>query len=446
MGSAPRIFISCAEADGKPWRQLILTAWKPLEGQFEFWWREKEDDIGEVVEYHAVVLLITQSYLAEPELMEGEFKTFIKYPDNKRGLFWIPIQASLYDKTELGGITPAWGFKAGEVLSTVEALPPNRIPNVWVEIGTTLKKWWDHAAKKVDEKLLDKVSNNQIVIQPKVQKPFPAPIMSKDKAQIIRILPCLIDRIPQENAVRRAAVARASSKKVVFVLPGKREERPDRFADRLDLWTIASMRAKGVLRGNIEFCRSAWPTGAETADPKELFQEYLDSISRSMRLDLELDYSKAEAALLDEAAAQLKARMRDTCFLFWTEIAVASLRPSTQSLFVTVLDWWKRFVPFSGATATFVTPIVVLAPSMTVGQFSNNLLEALNQEHVQMLEELPPIERLDMVNWLTLEEVRSIDSMGGLRANIEALYPNGDEQIAFSIIEKSVVTWLSALT
>jgi hypothetical protein len=440
MGSTPRIYISYAKADGEPWLRRVLTAWGPL--QFEFSWRDIEDDIGE---YHAAVLLITQSYFAESDLMNREFKKLIKYPASGRGLFWVPIQASLYDSTELGAISPAWGFKAGEAPSAIEPLGPTEYPKIWVEISKEITSWWASSSNKIDKELLDKIENHQVVTQPTLQKSSLTPPMSIDKAQKRRILPCLINRDPQEFSVRQAAVRRASSKKVVFVLPGRREERADRFADRLDLWTIARIRANRVLRGNIEFCRSAWPIGAETADPKELFQEYLDAVSRSARLDLELDYSKAEAALLDEAAAQLKTRMRDTCFLFWTEIAVTSLGQTTQDLFVSALDWWKRFVPLSGATSTFVPPIVVLAPSTTEDQFSNKLLEALNKEHVQMLEQLSPIQRLDMINWLTLEEVRSIDSIGGLRANIEALYPKGDERIAFSAIEKSVVTWLAAL-
>jgi hypothetical protein len=393
--------------------------------------------------------LITQNYLADPEVMEREFrKRFVKYYETGLGLFWIPIQASRYDKTELGtlNIAPAWGFRSDGPPSTVEPLPPVKYPAVWIEISERITEWWSRFSKSLADKLEDILINKQIIVQQKIQKLSLTPARTKDKAQILRILPCLINRVPQESSFRRAAVGRDASKKIVFVLPGRREERADRFADRLDCCTISAIRAKGTLQGNIEFCRAAWPAGAETDNSKELFPEYLDAVSRCARLDLEFDYTKGdEDTSLGEAAALLKVRMRDTRFVFWTEIAATSWGQSTGNLFATVLAWWKRFVPLPGVNSEFVAPIVVLAPTTTNDELKKNLSEALSQEHVQMLTELQPIEYQDMVNWLTLDEVRGVDSIGGFRGNIDALYPKGDELICFSTIEKNVVTWLAAL-
>jgi hypothetical protein len=442
-----RIYISCAKSDITPWLHHVLTAWAPLETAFQFWFREREMDIGDEVEYHAAVLLITPNYFADKDVMSREFPRFIEYFAKGRGLFWIPIQSTNYELTQLGvrKITPVWGFKADAAPTTVAHLSELQYPTVWTEVGTKLHEWWNGAAERLGDKLEDTRISKQLVIQPKIQKLPWSQAVPRDRVQLFRVLPCLIDREPQEISFRRAATGRAASSKIVFVLPGRREERADRFADRLDCCTIAAMRAKGAVPTNIEFCRVAWPNGAEGDDPKELFQEYLDALSRSARLDLDLDFSKSEDLFLSDATALLKTRMRDTRFVFWTEIATTTWGEPLRTLLTTALAWWRRFIPLPSANSDFVAPIVVLAPAATKDQLDSNLPSALREDHVQVLTELSPIEYQDMLNWLTVDEVRGFDVIGALRDKIDKLYPNGDERIPFASIDRDVATWLMAL-
>jgi hypothetical protein len=345
MAPRGRVYISCAKGDVTPWLGRILTAWRtPFEEVFEFWVRESEIDIGEEIEYHAAVLLITPNYFADNDVMSREFPRFIEFFVKGRGLFWIPVQSTNYELTQLGvrRIAPAWGFRVEASPQTVVDLAEGQYPTVWTEVGKKLFQWWNGAYERLGDKLEDTRISRQLVVQPKIQKLPWSQAVSRDRGQLLRVLPCLIDREPQEGSLRRAAILRAASSKIVFALPGRREERADRFADRLDCCTIAAVRAKGALQGNIEFCRVLWPNGAEGDDPKELFQEYLDALFRSTRLYLELDYSKGEGSFLNDATALLKTRMRDTRFIFWTEIATTNLGQPVRTLFATVLAWWRR--------------------------------------------------------------------------------------------------------
>jgi hypothetical protein len=452
MVAPGRVYISCATADANAWRSRILTAWAPLENSniFELWYREKEADVGESIEYHAAVLLITANYLADKDALKREFSRFIKFKDKGRGLFWIPIESAMYNLPgiDLQNITPVWGFQGGEAPpSTVVGLLDERLYSaVWTSVGEKILDWWKKSGVKLDDKLEDTRVNNQIVIEPKPLIPSRSQFVVQDRAQLLRILPCLIDREPQERPLskRLGSVQDANASKIVFVLPGPREERSDRFADRLDGYTIAAMRAKGTLQSNIEFCRAGWPGHAEGEAARSLFEEYLDAVFKSMRLVFNCDSSKAEDDYMKEAAALLKPRMRDTRFVFWTEIAANKPSQTAKELFAKVLAWWQRFVPRPGANGEFLSPIAVLAPTTSKVGLADFLPEAPNLDHVAVLTELSPIEHQDMVNWLTLSEVRGFDSAGNFRSKIEKLYPGGNERICFAALEKEIIKWLTA--
>ena len=373
MAAPGRLFISNAKGD-EDWLRRVLTAWKPLErdGTFQLWCRETEFDVGSSLDYHAAVILITQNYIADDELQRTELTRFIDYPSRGRGLFWIPIEETLYERTALGfqKIKPVWGFKGADAeISTVDKLTEQEQRRVWVDVAREIGRWWEEASPKLGDQLVDTHVNKQIVIEPTPQVVLRSQLAIKDRTQLLRILPCLIDREPQEKPLSKRAASKmapgpaAEPAKIVFVLPGPREERPDRFADRLDGYTMAAMRARGALQGNIEFCRAGWPSHAEGEAVRGLFEEYLDAVFMSMRLDLETNSSEIGDDYMNEAAAILKPRMRDTRFVFWTEIAASNWGPTAKELFITVLSWWKHFVP--GANRDFLAPIVVLVPAMT---------------------------------------------------------------------------------
>ncbi len=451
MTAPGRIYISCATADVKDWRSRVLTAWVPLEtdGTFDLWYREREDDFGQLIEYHAAVLLITENYFADKEVQKREFVRFIEFASLGRGLFWIPIHETLYNRTELGlrSIVPAWGFRsAGAEVSTVASLSERQFSSVWINVAHKIIDWWAKSSSKLDGKLEDTRVNKQIVTAPIPQSPSRVQFAANDWAQQLRILPCLIDRERQERTLsKRATSARADyNDKVVFVLPGPREERPDRFADRFDGYTIAALKAKGALQNNIEFCRAGWPTQAGNEAVRSLFEEYLDAVFNSMRVELDCDSSKNDADYMNDAAALLKPRMRDTRFVFWTEIPVIKPGQVAQELVATVFAWWRRFIPAQSASNDFLVPIVVLAPATTKTGLVTYLSDVPPPGHVEILAELLPIELLDMVRWLTLSEVRALGSAGILREKIDELYPKGDERIPFAALEKDVVKWLMA--
>src|SRR5262245_44579493 len=117
MAAPGRIYISCATADSDNWRRRILTAFAPFEtsNTLDLWYREREEDAGGSIDYDAAVLLITQKYFADMDVQRREFRRFIKFLGGPHGLFWIPIEDTIYQLTELGlqNITPVWGFEGG---------------------------------------------------------------------------------------------------------------------------------------------------------------------------------------------------------------------------------------------------------------------------------------------------------------------------------------------
>jgi hypothetical protein len=427
-----------------------LAPWAPLENAnvLELWYRDKEDDVGQSIEYHAAVLLITQNYFDDKEVQKREFSRFIEFVGRQRGLFWIPIEDTVYEMTELGrrNIAPAWGFEGGgSPLSTVVALSERQYGTVWKNVAIRIVDWWKESGSKLGDKLEDTRVNNRIVVEPKSQFFLRSQLAVNDRAQLLRILPCLINREQQERPLSKRVASNPPAKpgKIVFVLPAPREERADRFADRLDSYTIGTMRAKGALQGNIEFCRIGWPSYAEGETGRSLFEEYLDAVFKSMRLDLNCDSAKNVDDYMNEAAALLKPRMRDTRFVFWSEIAAGKSGQTTKELLATVLAWWQRFDLAPGPNDDFLVPIAVLAPATTKERLAAYLPDGPHPNHLEVLTELSPIGFQDMLNWLTLSEVRGFDSAGSFRCKIDGLYPRGDERISFAALETDVVKWLA---
>ena len=439
MGAPGRIYISCAEADAKEWRERVLKAWAPLEtnGNFELWHREKAEDIGSEIEYHVAVLLVTENYFGD-KLAAGEFDRFINFPLHDRRLCWIPIQDTLYKLKGLDKITPAWGFRKGEEkYATVVELPEKQYSSVWTEVATDINQWWSEKGSKLPEKLEDTRLANRVLTEPKPPPPIDVSKL-KDPGKL-RLLPCLIDRLPQETPVRRRLASREG--KIVFIMPGQREERPDRFADRLDSYTIAKLRAKNDPKSNLEFCRIGWPSYVEGDSAPDRFEEYLDGVFTSVRLDFTI---KSDPEIMTAAAEALRQRMKETRYLFWTEVTAGAPGKTSKDMFTAVFAWWKQFLP--GPGTDFFPPVVVLALTTAKNTLPGFLPDSPLGEHVEEMNELAPIGYQDMVNWVDLTEIRGFDSGSALRSKINELYTNNNERISFATVEKQVMQWLAAST
>ena len=135
MDDPGRLYISCAKADEKRWRDMIVTAWSPLEssGAFEIWHSEKVADAGGGIDFHAAVLLVTQDYLKD---QAAEFSSLIKWRDDGRGFFWIPIEDTLYKFTPLKDVQSAW-----DTARPLSGLSKAERASALVKIATTIATW-----------------------------------------------------------------------------------------------------------------------------------------------------------------------------------------------------------------------------------------------------------------------------------------------------------------
>ena len=446
MDDPGRLYISCAKADEKRWRDMIVTAWSPLEssGAFEIWHSEKVADAGGGIDFHAAILLVTQDYLKD---QAAEFSSLIKWRDDGRGFFWIPIEDTRYDITDLGtkNIQPAWGSQgSGQSLRTVDALQGGARKKVWTEISRLIETWWTEARPKLSVQLRDQQQGGRISIQP---QPMPVPAAvhrKKDAGRQGLLLPCLIDRLPQERPIilrARPGVAAAGGKNV-FVIPGPRPENPSRFADRLAQFTLPKLRDDKTLTGSLEFAVVSWPSASadDDANPPavtDFLGEYIDNVFRAARVPAPFD------AAADKVAA-LRPAMQNTRFVFWSEIVVANPGTTTGKLLGACFDWWAHFVSSSSAVSAIQTPIVILAVMTTKTGLGKYMPAGAAPAHVEILAEMEPIEYQDMVNWVALNDVSKASDAIYLRNQIDDFFPNRNEKFPLSVVERKVAAWITA--
>lgn len=136
------LFISYIEED-EAWFEKILTFLKPLERQGFFLWGKQiyhtaniEEIMNAIEKAQVVVLLVSQSYLSSDLILDFILPSiFDKSQTRKINLHWIPLSASLYEKTVVNKYIPAWSPE-----KPLNSMSPAEVDDALVKISKNIMK------------------------------------------------------------------------------------------------------------------------------------------------------------------------------------------------------------------------------------------------------------------------------------------------------------------
>jgi internalin A len=145
MAAPLDVFISYSRRD-EAWLKQLTAAWAPLEqiGIVKPWddrdippgakWRDAiEAAIGGA---QIAVMLVSLEFLASRFIHREELPKILAKRENGLGLFWIPLEATLYEYTPLKDIQSAW-----PPAQPLKGLDEAALAKAWVDIAKKLAAW-----------------------------------------------------------------------------------------------------------------------------------------------------------------------------------------------------------------------------------------------------------------------------------------------------------------